>query len=832
MPEDLNPSDRLAAYRAKRSADRTPEPFGGEQHGAGGIFVIQKHGATRLHYDVRLEHDGVLLSWAVPQGPSLDPSVKRFAARTEDHPLEYADFEGVIPAGEYGAGPMIVWDRGALTWDEDPQTGLANGKLLFTLSGHRVSGQWTLVQMKKDPGDWLLIKKADGWHTSTPEDLDGHSVYTGRSLEDLTTDVRPGAVVHRIAADHGAVGSVAGAGFVPMLASVADIPFSRSGWLFELKYDGYRLIAEKDRRRVILRYRSGTDATAVFPDLAEALRRLPYDHLLLDGEVVILDDAGHPSFAGLQRRARLTNRFEVARAAAQTPATYFAFDLISCDGLDLRTVPLRLRKEALSTVVPNIGPLRYTDHIEERGEAMHEQVVAMGLEGVVAKDASSYYVSGRSSAWKKVRADHTDTFAVVGYAPGKGSREALGSLLCAAYRNDALSYVGRVGSGLSESDLTDLISILDEHRTDVAACPLPDGQGGFAVTPTIAVVVRYKEMTGDGHLRQPVALSWGAIDDGALANLDDNDDPVHEPPAPVVGDDRSVVVTNPDKVLWPQQGFTKSDLIDYYGAVADHLLPLIADRPLVLDRYPDGINGKSFFQKNAPDFVPEWIRTEWIERDDGTGNNYFIVEQADTLRYLANLASIPLHVWASRVGSLTSPDWCILDLDPKDAPFSSVVAIARAIRELCDEMGLPSYPKTSGKTGLHVLIPMGPPLGYEHQKLLGALIAQVVESRHPDIATTVRTPANRGGRVYIDHLQNGMGKLIVAPYSVRPVPLATVSTPLRWSEVTSSLDVDGYTIRSVPRRLRSLASEPLHAILSDTSDIVAGLERLSRGLQG
>jgi bifunctional non-homologous end joining protein LigD len=832
MPEDPTQNDRLVAYRAKRSADRTPEPFGGERQGAGGIFVIQKHGATRLHYDVRLEYDGVLLSWAVPQGPSLDPSVKRFAARTEDHPLEYADFEGVIPAGEYGAGPMIVWDRGSLTWDEEPGAGLAKGKLLFTLSGHKVSGQWTLVEMKKAPGDWLLIKKADGWHSSAPEDPDGRSVYTGRTLEDLTSDDQPGATVHRIAANHGVEGQVPGAGLVPMLATVADEPFSRRGWLFELKYDGYRLLAEKDRRRVILRYRSGTDATAVFPEISEALRRLPYDHLLLDGEVVVLDDAGHPSFAGLQRRARLTNRFDVARAVTRTPATYFAFDLVSCDGLDLRTVPLRLRKEALATVVPNIGPLRYTDHIERRGEAMHEQVVSMGLEGVVAKDASSSYVSGRSSSWRKIRADHTDTFAVVGYAPEKGSQTALGSLLCAAYRDDDLSYVGRVGSGLSGSDLTDLSAILEAHRTDVPACLLPAGQGGVAVTPTIAVVVRYKEVTRDGHLRQPVAVSWGAIDVDAIAHLDSDGDPVHEPPEPVVDDDRSVVVTNPDKVLWPDRGFTKSDLIDYYDAVADCLLPLIAGRPLVLDRYPDGIEGKSFFQKNAPDFVPEWIRTEWIERDDGTGNNYFIVEQAETLRYLANLASIPLHVWASRVGSLTSPDWCILDLDPKGAPFSSVVTIARAIRELCDEMGLPSYPKTSGRTGLHVLIPMGPPLGYDHQKLLGALVAQVVESRHPEIATTVRTPARRAGKVYIDHLQNGMGKLIVAPYSVRPVPLATVSTPLRWSEVTPSLDIDAYTIRSVPRRLRSLASEPLHPILSDTSDIVAGLERLSKRLQG
>ena len=317
-----------------------------------------------------------------------------------------------------------------------------------------------------------------------------------------------------------------------------------------------------------------------------------------------------------------------------------------------------------------------------------------------------------------------------------------------------------------------------------------------------------------------------------IIDLGEDAQRAHEPPPPAIVDARTSEPSNTDKVFWPEDGYTKGDLIDYYTAVADHLIPYLTDRPLVLDRYPDGITGGSFFQKNAPDYVPDWIRTEWIEREDGTGNNYFMVDDVESLRYIINTAAIPLHVWASRSGSLDTPDWCILDLDPKSAPFTDVVTVALAIHDVCRAMGLPSFPKTSGKTGLHILIPMGTPFTYEQQKLLGALIASVVESRHPDIATTIRTPAYRGDRVYIDHLQNGKGKLLVAPYSVRPVTGATVSAPLRWSEVTASLDISRFTIRSMPRRLRRMGDDPLADVLTARPDILGGLERLASVLEG
>lgn len=828
MPE--SPSDRLAEYRRKRDRAKTPEPFGETTTFGQGVFVVQKHAATRLHYDLRLEHEGVLMSWAVPQGISFDPSVKRFAAHTEDHPIDYADFEGVIPREEYGGGEMIVWDRGALTWDEDPEEGLAKGKLLFTLSGYKLNGQWTLVHMKKSEDDWLLIKHRDGWAKSDDDDPPSEeSVLTGRTVEDLASGAADATLVAALLDDLGA----ASIGSLPdtidvMLAETADSPFTKDGWLFEIKYDGYRLVARKHGRNVRLQYRSGLDATAVFPEIVSAVRRLPYEDLVIDGEVAVLDAEGKPRFGLLQRRGRLSNRHDIARAAAALPATFFVFDLISVDGRDTRPIPLEARKRVLSRIVPSLGPLRYADHIAGKGEAMYEQVQAMGLEGIVAKDASSAYVPGRSAAWQKIKAEHTATFAVVGYTEPKGGRHGVGALHLARLSDGGLIYTGRVGSGISDADLQDLRNVLAGEAIPsprIGGDP-PVGAEHTYVEPSLGAVVRFKEITDDGLLRQPVLESWGALDLDAVFDSPMSSDP----PRPAVVDARSTEPTNTDKVFWPDEGYTKGDLIAYYTAVADHLLPYLADRPVVLDRYPDGIDGKSFFQKNAPEFVPDWIRTEWIGDDEAKGNTYFVVDDVEALRYLANLASIPLHVLASRFAAIDAPDWCILDLDPKEAPFVDVVDVAREIKKTCDRMDLPSYPKTSGKSGLHVLIPLGGTVGFDQQKMLGELIARVVEAATRDIATTVRNPAGRDGKVYIDFLQNGRGKLIVGPYSVRPVPGATVSAPLRWSEVTKTLDPSKYTIKTMPRRLGSQVSDPLDGLLTHAPDIANGLAAIAAEL--
>lgn len=825
----MSSSDRLAEYRRKRAADRTPEPFDEGARGGAGIFVVQKHAATRLHYDLRLEHDGVLMSWAVPMGISHDPQHKRFAVHTEDHPIEYADFEGVIPADEYGGGEMIVWDRGSLTWDEDPDKGLKSGKLLFTLHGYKLHGQWTLVELKKEPNGWLLIKHSDGWvrldETDPPSEA---SILTGQTIEDLATGHTPSSeIVKRLTTADCPKGAVDGPTVDLMLANTADGPFSNDGWVFEIKYDGYRMVAHKDGRSVRLRYRSGLDATAIFPDVTSALRRIPVDRFVVDGEVTVLDDDGRPSFQLLQRRGRISNQHDVTAAAARTPATFFAFDVLAFEDYDLRSLPLTDRKEVLGTFMPAAGPLRYTEHLVGVGEAMFDQVVTMGLEGIMAKRADSHYVAGRSDAWLKVKAERTDTFAVVGFTHPKGSRTGVGALLIALLSDGVLTYAGRVGSGFTDATLTDLRDQLDgtiEPAPRVAG-DTPTSSEYVWTQPTLSCVVRYKEITDVGSLRQPVFVSYGALDLDEVVAIDGGS----EPPPPGVIDARTTEPTNVDKLFWPDDGFTKGDLIDYYTAVSDHLLPYLADRPVVLDRYPDGIDGKSFFQKNAPEFVPDWVRTQWIG-DDGKGNTYFVVDDVESLRFLANLASIPLHVWASRLERLDRPDWCILDLDPKDAPFSSVVTTARVIKDVCDAMDVPCYPKTSGKTGLHVLIPMGAAAGYDQQKMLGELVARVVESRVGDIATTVRNPRGRDGKVYIDFLQNGKGKLLVSPYSVRPVRGATVSAPLRWREVTQDLDISAFTITTLPRRLKAMKDDPLAGVLTERPDIVGGLAKLASAM--
>jgi bifunctional non-homologous end joining protein LigD len=727
---------------------------------------------------------------------------------------------------------MVVWDRGALTWDEDPDTGMEKGKLLFSLAGYKLHGQWTLVQMKKTPKEWLLIKKPDGWHRSAEDHVfNEQSILTGLTVEDLRagedTQLR---LTEELVTAGARDGRVDGSSLDIMLARTAEKAFSDDAWLFEIKYDGYRLIADKRDRNVSLRYRSGLDATAVFPEVVSAIRRLPFDEFVIDGEVVVLDSDGAPSFQLLQQRGRLSNRRDIARAAARLPATFFGFDLVGFNSLDTRPVPLLERKRVLGEVMPRLGPLRFADHFLGIGEALFEQAEAMQLEGVMAKRADSKYVGGRSDLWLKIRTEHLGMFAIVGFTFPKGSRSGIGALHLGAMVGGVMTYAGRVGSGMSQETIDQLRARLDEEVSDApsAANSTSGGVDTVWVRPTLQCTVRYKEVTAGGALRHPVFDGYGPLDLQEITELESDE---REAPAPTVIDARSADPTNTDKVFWPEEGYTKGDLIDYYTTVARYLLPYLVDRPLVLDRYPDGINGKSFFQKNAPEFVPDWIRTQRVG-DKGTGNSFFIVDDVESLRYVANLASIPLHVWASRLSKIGSPDWCVLDLDPKDAPFASVVTVAKAIRRVCDAMGLPSYPKTSGKTGLHVLVPMGHGFDYDQQKLLGELVARVVESSNGDIATTVRDPARRDGKVYIDYLQNGRGKLIVSPYSVRPVPGATVSAPLRWSEVTKNLDVSRFTIRTMPRRLASMKDDPLLGVLTDSPDIRAGLEELAVQFRG
>ncbi len=830
MPARNPTSDRLSDYRAKRSASATPEPFGGKILPGGSRFVVQMHKASRLHYDFRLELNGVLLSWAVPRGPSPNPADKRLAVHTEDHPLEYVDFEGVIPEGNYGAGGVIVWDLGTWIPLEDPEQGLEKGKLLFNLKGHKLQGRWTLVRTKQD---WLLIKERDGWaREEGTESYPQDSIFSGLTAEEITRgETRWPEIEERIVAAGAPRRAVDLSGPPFMLAESRAKPFSREGWIFEIKYDGYRLLGIRDDDRARLISRNGNDLTPTFPEIERALYGLPYPGLVLDGEAVVHDEHGLPSFQRLQKRGRLRRRTDVLRSSMELPAALYAFDLLAIGGYDLRSLPLVERKSLLQALLPSTGPIRYSDHIEERGEAMFEHAGRLRLEGMVGKDAESKYRAGRSSKWIKVRSVRTDDFVVVGFTEAKGGRGGFGALHLGQYEAGELVYSGRVGTGFSEAQLDEIRSLLDplDGGAPPGSGPVPKGAGHHWVEPEVVVEVEYKEVTGDGMLRHPSFLRLRDDKPPSDCRRQDEHHPLEEP-VRVKDDTKQKVVhfSNLDKVFWPEEGYTKGDLIEYYRSVAPWLLPLLSDRPVVLTRYPDGIDGKSFFQKNAPGFAPDWVRTEVIWSEGSERDlHYFICEDVESLEYLANSATIPLHVWSSRVATLGRPDWCILDLDPKDAPFSDVVACARRIKKLCDAIDMPAFVKTSGSTGLHVLLPLGRQLTYEQSRAFGQLMATVIVSELPDVATVTRNPKKREGKVYIDYVQNGHGRLLVSPYCVRPLPGAPVSTPLRWSEVNAKLEIGNHTIRTVPKRLARQKKDPWAGLLELKPDLAAALARLS-----
>ncbi len=868
---DGNAPDPLGTYRAKRSAGGTPEPMGsgaapaaaalGPATGRSGVYVIHEHDATLHHWDLRLEIDGILCSWAVPKQPSMDPDDKRLAVKVENHPLEYVDFEAVIPPGNYGAGPMIVWDRGLFLPQLDARAGLKDGEIKFELRGYKLRGAFTLVHTGKNrrgrgsgkgSDEWLLIKKRDLWaegFLAAGQPLATTSILSGLTVDELREGaLRIGALRDELAARGLPARAIAPKGFEPMLCHTADAPFSSPGWIYELKYDGYRLIAFGGAGKAELRYRSGQDATARFPEIAAAMRALPCPGVVLDGEVVVTDAEGKPVFNLLQQRAQLNRASEVMRAAAALPATLFVFDLLGADGHDLRGLPLLERKAYARRLVPPVGPVRYADHIEEHGEAFLAAVLQKDLEGVVAKRADAPYRGTRSRDWLKIKVDPEVDVAICGYTPPKGSRTGLGALYLCLRDTTSWVFAGKVGTGLDDAQLTSLRARLDAMPAWQPPFGKPEHVDGARwVVPELVCTIRYREwIDGDSgrvprfpvfvRLRDdkpaedcavPPAPASPRADAAPAAERKHDDAPAAQ--AAVVQDDapRELRLSNLKKVFWPEHGYTKGDLIAYYRAIAPWILPYLKDRPTVMTRFPDGIHGKSFYQKDLPEWVPPWLRTTalWSEGSERE-IHYTLIDDADGLAYLANLGTIPLHVWASRVPDVQRPDWTIVDFDPKGAPKEHVVPLALAVHEVCEQIGLSNYVKTSGQTGLHVLIPLGQQCTHDQARMLAYLISMVVEHQFRDIATTHRNPAKRGGRVYLDWGQNAHGQLLVAPYSVRPVVGAQVSMPLTWDEVVPGLDPGRFTIKTALARMEAMGADPVLPVLTETSDLVGALEKL------
>ncbi|HKX72815.1 MAG TPA: DNA ligase D [Candidatus Saccharimonadales bacterium] len=790
----------LEKYHAKRDFKQTPEPKGKPRaSGKKLAFVVQEHHATRLHYDFRLELDGVLKSWAIPKGPSMDPHEHHLAVMTEDHPYEYRKFEGVIPEGNYGAGNVIIWDEG---WYEPrEETGnqedvlrreAKKGHITFVLHGKKLHGEFALIKMAnaKDDDAWLLVKKGDAFASTNDITKQDESVKSGRTVD----EVRGGKKVPDLSAYAKKASPWA---VKPMLCTLVDEIFDKEGWLFEIKWDGYRAIGQRHDSDVRLYSRAGTDFMTHYPPVAEAFRALKHD-VILDGEIVVTDDAGVPHFEWLQSW----------RHAPQGRLQYQAFDILWCDGFDVRTMPLIERKALLRAVLPGGSLLRYSDHVETKGMALFAEMQRRGLEGVVAKKADSLYQeNNRGSAWLKIKTHLRQEIVIGGYTEPRGGRKYLGSLLAGVYHKGEFVYVGHSGGGIPDDQrklLFERLQRLERKSSPFATEPKPNAPVHW-VRPEVVAEMSFSEWTEDGYMRHPAFV--GLRTDKKAINVKREKPKNGVVPVAKTKEhtmpEAKIEFTHLDKVFFPKHKYTKGDIIDYYKTVASVMLPYVKDRPHSMLRQPDGIKGFGFFQKNN-EHLPAWVPSADIFSESNNEDLHWIVGgELDTLLYMVQLGTIEINPWNSRVGHLNKPDWIVIDLDPDGArTFKDVVEVAHTVKAVCDEWHIPTYPKTSGKTGIHIFVPMQAKYTYEQAKNLAHLIVLEVNQRQPKITSVERMPDKRRNKIYLDFLQNREGQTLAAPYSVRPTPDASVSAPLHWHEVTPALKPSDFTIKNMPARIK------------------------------
>ncbi len=846
MPED---SDKLKSYRDKRDANATPEPMGESLRRPtstrNGGFVVHLHHATGKHYDLRLEIGGVLVSFAVPHGPTLDPDKKVLAIETEDHPIEYLAFEAVIPKGQYGAGPMIAWDRGGIRYlDTTAEEGLVTGKLDFVLTGFKLKGRFALIKLaKSDKGnEWLLIKKNDAFAAPGTVVIEAQtrSVLSGLTIDELkrAADLVKEAQMQAITAG-AKIGVVTAHTLEPMLcASAEEAEMPTAGYTFELKLDGVRIVAQKDASGVILTYRSHRDASAAYPEIVQAVEAMCPDRVVLDGEIVAFDDEGLPNFQKLSQRIGLKG--------GTIPVVYLVFDVLAIGELDLRDLPLLARRQLLRKILPGGGFVRPLDYLERDGRALFDFCRSRRLEGVVAKRADSPYRASkkRTRDWIKIKCERDESFVVIGWTRGNEGRSRLGALELAAYdENGVLTACGKAGSGLDEKTIDLLLPQLEALKTTkkmYAGDPGDAPLGRTMVKPEVVVSVRFLGFSDEGLLRFP---SFRGVDHDrepkdctVLPHRDELKAPVDGEEAPLrtaAPNSRRVALTNQQKIFWPKEGYTKGDLCSYYEAIAPTILPYLRDRPIVVVRYPDGIAGKNFFQWNIPFGFPKWMRHAALgdEDEDVKKKRVFLVDDAIGLLTLANTGAIPMHILACREQSVAQCDFCTIDFDVDKASFADGVTLAYELRNMLDDIGLVGFPKTSGQSGLHVLIPLGPGVSFETAQALNVLLGRLVTAAHTDIATMEMSVGKRGAKVFVDVGQTGKRRTIVAPYSVRARDGATVSTPLRWDEVTPELDASAFTIRTVPGRVAK-DGDPMRSMLEQAPNVASAIQKLGKRLSG
>ena len=779
----------LREYDRKRDRRKTPEPFGGKPGGEQPIFVVQRHDARRLHYDFRLERDGALASWAVPKGVPLDPGQQHLAVHVEDHPLDYATFEGEIPKGEYGAGTVEIWDSGTYELVEEKP----NGGLTVRLHGKRLEGTWSLVpaHLSGDEKNWLILRKRD----------DAAPAHTGSQRR-----------------------------YAPMLATLADpkeVPRT-DGWEYEIKWDGYRIVSRVAGGDAELRTRKDQDYTERFSNVAkELVKALKTPDCVVDGEVCALDEEGRPSFSAMQQ------------SKPGTPIVYYVFDLLEVDGEPIIDLPLSERRARLRKLLDGRNRTVQFSQPFDDGQALYEAAKQQRLEGIMGKRVDSRYQPGkRSRDWLKFKTHGEQELVIAGYTRGKGRREwSFGSLVLGAYGPEGLGWVGNVGTGFDDAEIDRLLKKLrplERKTSPFATTPkMPRVRKGDVVwvEPKLVAEVSFAEWTHDDRLRAPVYLGLREDKDAQEVRKEIPGRDTAPIPDVIRKGNRVLRLSNLDKPFWPDEGITKGDLLAYYRDVAAVVVPHVRDRPFTMKRYPDGWQGKFFFQKDKPQGMPDWIPTLDIEvttRDRPRQRRRIdapLVNDELALLWMVNMGCIDLNTWYSRVDKLDRPDFVLFDLDPSpDVGFRETVQVALLVREALDALGLQSFPKTSGADGMHVLVPIQRRHSYDDTRRFAEIIARALASTHRDLVTTEWTKSKRRG-VLIDANQNGEGKTIASVYSVRPKEGAPVSTPLRWEEVDESLDPAAFTMDVVRERI-SKHGDLYEGVLQVKQSLGAALRKL------
>ncbi len=822
----------LEEYFKKRDFDSTPEPKGSVTGKEGELrFVIQRHRASRLHYDLRLEMQGTLKSWAVPKGPSMNPKDKRLAIQTEDHPVQYLTFEGIIPKGNYGAGVMEIWDEGTYQGTggiskKEFLDQFVKGDLKLEFFGKRIKGTFALVKTSRgDKGNqWLLIKKTDNFSTDLDYDSENFSPSAEKSEKAAprVKSLQPKDAIQ------------------PMMATATKEIFNDPGWIYENKWDGYRMIASIKDGEVSLYSRNGISYNSKFSRLVRDLEQIEHN-VILDGEVVIVDKKGIPDFQKLQNYDENT----------LGELRFYVFDMLYLNDLSMLDLPLLQRKSLIEEVIEGTYHTYYCEHIEGMGSTFYKRAIDAGMEGVIAKKADSKYTPGyRSEKWLKIKAVQSTEAIICGYTESESGGSFFGSLILGLFRDEKLTYIGNCGSGFSsakQKELLEKFGRLESHESPFKNKINLKGRKPTWLRPELICEVHYTEMTKSGSLRHPVFK--GLRDDKTVPEItgekvvEREDEASGAAVASGSGSQSSsagskaghlqiggidVPFTNLEKIYWPESGLRKYDLIDYYLNVSEVILPYLIDRPQNLHRHPNGIDKPGFYQKDNEGILPDWIETYTIHSKSSDKDiEYMLCQKEATLLYMANLGCIEINPWSSRIQNLENPDFTVVDIDPSDKnTFEQVIEVALAAKEVLDKAGITGYCKTSGSSGMHIYIPLAAKYTYDEARDFTKLLCYFINELVPETTSMERNVRKRKDKIYLDFLQNRRGQTLAAPYCARPKPGATVSAPLLWKEVKPGLQLSEFTMRTMPQRIKKVG-DLFRGVLEKGIDMEAALQHLN-----